>query len=91
MDLIVDAVAQLVSALRSVGLQPPVAIVLKSEDEVRAIETGAKEIWENLFARAQARAARQPLPTRIWGVQFRAERGHSDAAAVIHDLSTDRK
>ena len=51
MDLIVDAVAQLVSALRSVGLRPPVAIVLKSEDEVHTIETGAKEIWENLFAR----------------------------------------
>ena len=73
MDLIVDAVAQLVSALRSVGLRPPVAIVLRSEDEVRTIETGAKEIWENLFARISASAACQPLPIRIWGVQFRAE------------------
>ena len=82
MDRVMDAVAQLVSALGSIGLRPPVAIVLESEHEVRSVETEAEQIWEQLLAAAQAGKVCLPPPTRIWGVQFWANRGTSDFPTV---------
>jgi hypothetical protein len=70
MDRVMDAVAQLVGAFRSLGVRPPVAIVLESENEVCALETGARQIWEHLLAAAPASKAGLPQPTRMWGVQF---------------------
>ena len=81
MDRAADAVAQSIIALGSIGF-PPVAIVLESEHEVRSAETEAEQIWEQLLAAAQAGKVCLPPPTRIWGVQFWANRGTSDFPTV---------
>ena len=69
MDRVMDAVAQLVGAFRSLGLRSPVSIVLEGENDVCALETGAGPIWEHLLAAAPAGQAGLPQPTRMWGVQ----------------------
>ena len=89
MDRVVDAVAQLVSALGSIGFRPPVAIVLESEHEVQSVETEVEQIWEQLLAVAPARTVCLPQPTRTWGVQFWANRGSSGCSCHIPDHRTN--
>lgn len=82
MERVIDAVAHLVTALQSIGLRPPVAIVLESDHEVHSIEVEAAEIWDRLLAAAPAHNIDLPQPMQILGCSSGPIRHRRDAAVI---------